>query len=48
MVTTTMQKYGNSYAIYIPSVIMDKMPFLPDELVELTIKGDRVIIKNKR
>lgn len=48
MVVTSMQKYGNSYAVHIPSEIFDKVPFVPDELLEIRIRGDRVTIKSKR
>ena len=47
-VTTAMQKYGNSYAIHVPKEIIDEVPFMPDELLDMTVSGNRVIIKNKK
>jgi antitoxin component of MazEF toxin-antitoxin module len=49
MVETVMQKYGDSYAVYVPAKVIGLMPFAPDEIIDMEIRSDRVIIKrNKR
>ena len=48
MVLTSMQKYGGSYAVTVPPKVYDDMPFVPDELIEIIVKEDRVILRKVR
>lgn len=47
LATTHLRKSGDSYMILIPAEVMDKLPFLPLEILEVSIEKNSVVIKRK-
>ena len=45
IMTTTIQKWGNSQGIRLPKVILEMVDFEENEQVDITVRNDSIIIK---
>lgn len=45
---TTLQKWGGSQGVRLPKQIIDEVSLAPGSEVEVTVRGDEIIIRKRR
>lgn len=48
MMTTNIQKWGNSQGLRIPKLLLDSLNWSENELVEMILKDDEIILRSAR